>query len=113
MSFTKPVPLPENVIKLILDQKLIQITFVPSVYDYDDDGESDDEKTTGIEEWSIKEISEHGMLIKFAFRNANMISYSIHETDLVDLDIDLRSLAEENSELYGRYVKSVPIQYPE
>ena len=53
------------------------------------------------------------MLIKFAFRNANMISYSIHETDLVDLNIDLRSLAEENNELYGRYVKSVPIQYPE
>ena len=44
-----------------------------------------------------------------------MISYSIHETDLVDLNIDFRSLnpAEEMEELYGQYVKSVPIQYPE
>lgn len=55
------------------------------------------------------------MMIKILFQNSNMISYSIHETDKVDLDIDLRSIYTDGStdELFGQYLKSVPIQYPE
>ena len=34
VSFTKPVVLPENIIDLIQEQKLVNITFVPSVYDF-------------------------------------------------------------------------------
>ena len=40
-----------------------------------------------------------------------MLSHSIHETDVVNLDIDLTSIKEDGSteELYGKYVKSVPL----
>ena len=44
-----------------------------------------------------------------------MLSYSIHETDLFTLNIDLTSIHDDGSsdELFGEYVKSVPLQYPE
>ena len=60
-------------------------------------------------------MSEDGMLIKIVFQNPNMLSYSIHETDLFILNIDLTSIHDDGSsdELFGVYVKSVPLQYPE
>ena len=35
ISFTKPVKLPEDVHKLIMEQKLVDVTFEPSTYDFE------------------------------------------------------------------------------
>ena len=37
IAFTRPVTFPADVKELILADKLLNVTFVPSMYDYDDD----------------------------------------------------------------------------
>jgi len=110
VSFTKPVQFPADAIEAIESQNLVNVTFWPSIYDIEDE----DGEFTEIKEWSIKEISEYGMMLKIVFENPNMLSYSIHEPDLIKLDINLKSLSTDGSsdELFGNYAKAVPLQYP-
>jgi len=44
-----------------------------------------------------------------------LLSYSIFENDEVKISVNLTSIKDDGStdELYGRYVKAVPLQYPE
>ena len=55
------------------------------------------------------------MLIKVVFKNPNMLSHSIYDNDVVNLHVNLTTVLNDGStdELYGIYVKSVPLQYPE
>ena len=60
-------------------------------------------------------MSEYGMLIKVVFKNPNMLSHSIYDNDVVQLHVNLTSVLDDGTtdELYGMYVKAVPLQYPE
>ena len=40
VSFTKPVYFPENIIEVIEEEKLVNMTFVPSTYDFESDDET-------------------------------------------------------------------------
>ena len=39
VSFTKSMTFPENILDLIEEQKLVNVTFVPSTYDVENDEE--------------------------------------------------------------------------
>lgn len=82
------------------------MTFIPATFDYEEDEESG---STELKKWSIKEMTENGMLLKFVFNNPNMLSHSIFENDEIKLKIDLSSVIENGEELFGEYMKGIPL----
>lgn len=68
--------MPEQTLDLILSEKLVNVTFVPSSYDFEEDGGK-----TGLKDWSITHLSAHGFTVKVVFDDPNMIGYSIYEAD--------------------------------
>lgn len=86
------------------------MTFIPATFDYDEDEESG---STELKKWSIEEMTENGMLLKFVFKNPNMLSHSIFENDEIKLKFNLTSVIEDGEELFGEYMKAIPLQYPE
>lgn len=112
VTFTKPVSWPESILATIDVEKLVGLTFEPKTYDYETD---EDGKTTELTSWEIVRIQPTYMDLTLQFANPNLIGYSLFENDQVLLDIDFRSVFDDGSgdELYGSFVKSVPLQYPE
>ena len=82
------------------------MTFIPATFDYEEDEESG---STELKKWSIEEMTENGMLLKFVFNNPNMLSHSIFENDEIKLKIDLSSVIENGEELFGEYMKGIPL----
>lgn len=102
--------MPEETIDRIMAENLVNVTFVPSSYDSDDDG-----GRTGLKNWSITRLSEHGFTVKVVFEDPDLIGYSIYEHDQLRIAVNLTSLdlaKKTYSMLYGRYTKSIPLQYP-
>ena len=77
VSFTKPVDLPEDILEIIKQNLLVNITFVPSTYDTDDEEIDKSE----LESWTFKGINKYGMDFKLDFKNPNLLSYSIFDSD--------------------------------
>jgi len=59
----------------------------------------------------FEEVSDYGLRMKIVFQNPNLLSYSIFENDEVKISVNLTSIKDDGStdELYGRYVKPVPL----
>jgi hypothetical protein len=110
VTFTKPVEMPEATLELIMTNKLVNVTFSPATYDFEEEAGK-----TELKDWSITEFSDYGLTIKVVFENPNLLSYSIFDNDEIKISVNLTSIKDDGSadELYGRYVKAVPLQYPE
>ena len=54
------------------------------------------------------------MTLKFEFASPNLLSYSIHERDEIELAVNLTTVVEgDGSRLWGKYVKQIPLQFPD
>lgn len=102
--------MPEDALERIVQNQLVNITFAPSSYDYEEELGK-----TELKDWLFEEVSDYGLRMKIVFQNPNLLSYSIFENDEVKISVNLTSIKDDGStdELYGRYVKPVPLQYPE
>ena len=84
-----------------MQEKLVDVTFEPSTYDFEVI-----EGSTDLKSWNIVKINENGMTLKFEFASPNLLSYSIHERDEIELAVNLTTVVEgDGSRLWGKYVK--------
>ena len=71
-----------------MEEKLVEVNFDPSTYDFEVE-----EGSTDLKSWNITKISEYGMTLKFEFAQPNLLSYSIHERDEIELAVNLTTVA--------------------
>ncbi len=83
---------------------MVEVGFIAKTYDVEVE-----ETKTDVQSWTLEELTKDGFLIKITFNSPDLIGYSLYESDQVLLAIDLSDLSDSTSELYGRYIKEVPL----